>query len=47
MEGFSYVYGRTLAQALMAANDAGIKKEDFVTLFEENGMVCLVYHNGE
>ena len=48
MEGFGYVYGRTLAQALMAANDAGVKKEDFVTLFEEAGMVCLVYYdNGE
>lgn len=45
MEGFGYVYGRTLAQALMAANDAGIKKEDFVTLFEESGIVCLVYYD--
>lgn len=45
MEGFGYVYGRTLAQALMAANDAGIKKEDFVTLFEEAGIVCLVYYD--
>ena len=44
MKGFSYVYGKTLAQALMAANDAGVKKEDFVTLFEEGGVVCLVYY---
>ena len=44
MEGFNYIYGATLMQALMAANDLGIKKEQFVTLYDEGGLTCLVYY---
>lgn len=45
MNGFNYVFGKTLSQALMAANEAGVKKEDFVSITEENGYFVLVYYN--
>lgn len=44
MKGFNYIYGATLMQALMAANDLGIKQEQFVTLYDEGGLTCLVYY---
>ena len=47
MNGFNYVFGRTLGQALMAANDAGVKKEDFVSIVEEGGNFVLIYYNND
>ena len=47
MKGFNYIFGDTLLQALMRANEAGIKKEDFVGLTQENGYFCVVYYDNE
>ena len=44
VKGFCYIYGATLAQALMAANDLGIKQEQFVTLYPEGDLTCLIYY---
>ena len=45
MKGFNYIYGATLLQTLMNANEAGITKDKFVCLKEENGYFCLVYYD--
>jgi hypothetical protein len=45
MKGFNYVYGATLLQALASANKAGITKDKFVCITEENGYFCVVYYD--
>lgn len=47
MNGFKYIYGATLAQVLMAANEIGVNKDDFVSIEEENGSVVLIYFDNK
>lgn len=45
MKGFNYIFGNTLLQVLMKANEAKIKKEEFVCITQENDCFCLVYYD--
>ena len=44
MNGFGYIYAKTLAQVLMKANDKGITKDEFVSIENEGDVVVLVYY---